>query len=305
MPGWKGLLGILIGIGVLLLAGCDRAPSQPAYQPRFGQGAGGQEQVYIFAVHPLHNPARLFEMYHPIVDWINARLPEGRLQLEASRNYDEFDKKLYAGRFHFALPNPYQTVNAMNKGYHVIAKMGDDSLFTGVILVRRGSGIRTPADLKGKAISYPARTALAATMMPQYYLQTHGLDVTREVENRYVGSQESSIMNVYLGNVAAGATWPLPWRQFQREHPDQAAQLEVKWETAPLVNNSVMARDDVPPAIRDKVAELLAGLHESDEGRAMLAQLSLSRFELATDRNYAPVNAFLEDYRRALGGKRE
>ena len=44
---------------------------------------------------------------------------------------------------------------------------------------------------------------LAATMMPQYYLHTHGIDVNRDVETRYVGSQESSILNVLRGHVAA------------------------------------------------------------------------------------------------------
>lgn len=43
-------------------------------------------------------------------------------------------------------------------------------------------------------------------------------------------------MNVYLGNVAAGATWPLPWEAFQKEHPDMARKLELKWETEPMIN---------------------------------------------------------------------
>ena len=68
----------------------------------------------------------------------------------------------------------------------------------------------------------------------------------RDIENRYVGSQESSIMNAYLGQTAAGATWPPPWRAFQKEHPREAAELKVIWETESLVNNSVMVRDDVP-----------------------------------------------------------
>jgi phosphonate transport system substrate-binding protein len=296
----KRVLGWLLFVGLAFLAGCERAPEQ-GYQPQFAAAGKEQKPVYVFAVHPLHNPTRLFEMYQPILDWINARLPEAKLQLEASRNYDEFDKKLYAGKFQFALPNPYQTVNSLDEGYHVIAKMGDDQLFTGVILVRRDSSIRVPADLKGKKISYPAKTALAATMMPQYYLLTHGLDVRRDVENLYVGSQESSIMNVYLGNVAAGATWPLPWLQFQREQPAKAAELMVKWETEPLVNNGVVARDDVPPALAEKVAGLLASLHESPEGRSMLAKISLSRFELATNKDYDKVNVFVAKYRRAMG----
>jgi phosphonate transport system substrate-binding protein len=178
--------------------------------------------------------------------------------------------------------------------------MGDDDKFTGIILVRRDSGINQLADLKGKKVSYPARTALAATMMPQYYFQTHGLDVNRDIENLYVGSQESSIMNVYMGNVAAGATWPLPWEAFRKEHPDKARELALKWETGPLINNGVVARDDVPEQIAAQVAQLLATLHTHEDGRIILSRMPLSRFELADDLRYRVVGDFLHKFNRTV-----
>lgn len=88
--------------------------------------------------------------------------------------------------------------------------MGDDDNFRGIILVRKDSGIKSVKDLVGKNISYPAPTALAATMMPQWYLHIHGINIHTDITNSYVGSQESSIMNVFLGKSAAGATWPPP-----------------------------------------------------------------------------------------------
>lgn len=100
-------------------------------------------------------------------------------------------------------------------------------------------------------------------------------------------------MNAYLGSVAAAATWPPPWRKFQTDEPAKAAELTVKWETDSLPNNALIARDDVPPAVVEQVASLLFSLHESDEGRALLARLPLSRFEPATDDTYAPVRTFL------------
>jgi phosphonate transport system substrate-binding protein len=178
--------------------------------------------------------------------------------------------------------------------------MGDDYRFTGIILIRRDSGIKKVSDLKGKKVSYPARTALAATMMPQYFLQTHGLDVNHDIENLYVGSQESSIMNVYLGNVAAGATWPLPWDAFQKEHPDQARELIKKWETEPMINNGVVARDDVPEKLARQVAQLLDTLHTNEEGKAMLARMPLSRFELADDKRYRVIEDFLHKFSKTV-----
>lgn len=285
---------------LVLLAACGK--EEASYQPGFTDrsASGNAQKHYSFGVHPLHNPERLLERYGPVMDYLNRHIEGAHFELEASRNYDEYNKKLYSRQFDFALPNPYQTVNSLKHGYHVFGKMGDDHHFTGVLLVRRDSGIREVADLKGKKVSYPANTAVAAYMMPQYYLQTHGIDVNKDIENLFVGSQESSIMNVYLGNVAVGVTWPIPWLAFQKEHPDKAAQLEVRWETEPLINNGLVARDDMPPELVRRVAELLTNLHESAEGRAMLEKLPISRFELADDATYDVAREFFEKFSKTV-----
>lgn len=277
-----------------LLAACGK--QEAGYEPQFGAKGISTAREYVVGIHPLHNPQRLFQVYGPVVDELNARIPEARFKLEASRNYEEFDKKLYSRYYDFAMPNPYQTVRSMSHGYIVFGKMGDDENFRGIILVRKDGGIRTVADLKGKKVSYPAATALAATMMPQYFLHTHGLDVNRDIENLYVGSQESSIMNVLLGQTAAGATWPVPWKTFVAEKPELAAQLEVKWQTETLPNNGWVARDDVPQAIRERVAQVLFSLQDSEQGRQMLARMPISRFESATDATYQPVREYLKTF---------
>ncbi|OIR17623.1 ABC transporter, phosphonate, periplasmic substrate-binding protein [mine drainage metagenome] len=281
-----------IAVLLMFLVSCDQ-PTETVYAPSFSKHSQDTRKEYIVGIHPLHNPQRLNELYGPIIEYINIHIPEVNFRLEASQNYDEFDKKLDAGHFEFAMPNPYQTVRSLNHGYHIFGKMGDDDDFRGLILVRKDSGIKEVIDLKGKAVSYPAATALAATMMPQYYLQTHGLDVNKDIENRYVGSQESSILNVLRKHVAAGATWPIPWKAFCIEHPDMASELEVKWQTEPLQNNGWVVRKDVPPAIAEKFQRILFSLNDSDEGKKMLARLPISRFETATDETYRPVQAFL------------
>ncbi len=284
----------ILAFAALLIAGCGKQQEE-AYQPTFSQQDGTSSlKEYVVGIHPLHNPKRLVELYGPVIDHLNATLPQARFRLEASRNYEEFDKKLYSGHFDFAMPNPYQTIRSLHHGYRVFGKMGDDEMFRGIILVRKDSGIRKVTDLKGKKISYPALTALAATMMPQYYLHTHGIDVNRDVENLYVGSQESSIMNVLRGHVAAGATWPVPWKTFQQENPKLAAQLEVKWQTESLPNNGWVVRNDVSPALAKAVGTALVGMSATQAGRAMLERLGITHFEHATNETYKPVQQYLK-----------
>jgi phosphonate transport system substrate-binding protein len=107
-------------------------------------------------------------------------------------------------------------------------------------------------------------------------------------------------MNVYLGKSAAGATWPPPWRLFQKDHPAEAAQLELIWTTAPLLNNSVMVRDDVPAAVREQLRKVLIALAETPEGKAILAGMETARFHPADDATYDAVRNYVSRFEREV-----
>jgi len=294
---WFWLLGCLC----LVLAACEAPPPAAALGPRFVDAPPRQQKpLYRLAVHPLHNPQKLSEAYQPLIDYLNRRVPEARFELEASRNYQAYEEKILARAPEMLLPNPWQTLLAMDSGYAVIAMAGDAEDFRGIFIVRRDSSLKQPGDLKGKAIAYPSPTALAAAMLPQYYLHRHGVDVLRDLDNRYVGSQESSIMSVALGETAIAATWPPPWRAFQKDHPREAAELRVIWETPHLLNNSVMLRDDVPLAIRRQVQDLLSGLAVSPEGTQILAAMQTARFHRADNAFYEPVRQFIQRFEREV-----
>ncbi|HEX5688190.1 MAG TPA: PhnD/SsuA/transferrin family substrate-binding protein [Ideonella sp.] len=288
----------LAAVALVLAAGC-RPSDAPVYQPSYSPPPKHeQEAVYLLAVHPLHNPKHLFELYQPLMDHLNRGFNGVRFQLETAKDYKAFERKLKDRTVHFALPNPYQAISAEESGYHVFAKMGDDHDFRGLLLVRTDSGIDEPADLVGKKVSYPAPTALAATLLPQRWLHDHGINVLRDLDNSYVGTQESSIMSMALGKTAAAATWPQPWRVFVKDHPRLAEQIEVKWQTMPLVNNALVVRDDVPADVVVEVRRLLVGLSDTAAGRELLAHLELERFEPATKDTYNKVRHFVENFER-------
>jgi phosphonate transport system substrate-binding protein len=297
---WKPFIAALLA---MLLGGCDAPPPDKPLQYESKPG-GVDVTTYRFAVHPLHNPQLLAEAYQPLVDHLNRQMSQARIEakieLEASRDYQAYEEKFRTRGPQILLPNPWQTLEAMKVGYRVIAMAGDAEDFKGIFIVRKDGGIKTPADLKGKTVSYPSPTALAACIMPQYYLHQYGIDVNRDIQNAYVGSQESSIMNAYLGKSAAAATWPPPWRLFQRDHPAEAAQLELIWETPPLMNNSVMLRDDVPTAVGTTIRQALLELVQTAEGQKILAGMSTARFHAADDASYAKVREYIASFEREV-----
>lgn len=287
----------LCALGSAALLACT--PEAPTASLQYAdRPAPSQTPVYRVAVHPLHNPQKLHAAYQPLVDHINSQLPGVRLVLESSRDYQAYEAKLRQREPEFLLPNPWQTLQAIKVGYRVIAMAGDAEDFKGLFIVRKDAHIARPADLKGKSVSYPSYTALAAAILPQAYLHAHGVDVRRDIQNVYVGSQESSIMSVYLQQTAVGATWPPPWRLFQQDHPAEAAELKVVWETPSLVNNSVMVRDDVDPALVQQVLAVLLALPHTAHGSAVLGGMEIQRFYPATNASYQVVADYIARFER-------
>lgn len=292
---WRFFL--LAGL-VLLNAACHKQEAQ-TYEPQYTD-TFRDRNLYHFAVHPLYNPEMLSSVFTPLMEYLNERIPNATFQLEASRDYTAFEDKIRRRSVEFLLPNPYQTLLGQLNGYHVFAKMGNDADFHGIFITRRDSGIHSVSQLKGKTISYPAPTAIAATMLPQQFLQDHGIDVNSDIANIYVGSQESSILAAYHRQADVAATWPPPWRNFVKDHPREAAQLKVLWQTPSLPNNSFMARNDVAADLVQKVRKALLDMPTDPVGRKVLQQMAMFPFEMADDNTYLPVRQFIRRFNKAV-----
>ena len=292
------LRAVFLVLFSVMIVGCGEERQTPRYEPK---GEIIAKKTYIVGIHPYLNSKKMFKAYRPILDYLEARIEGVTFTLETSQTYARYNTKLYRGDFHFSLPNPFQTYNALSHNYTVIAKMKPDSVFHGIIVARKDAGLTRFEQLKGKAVSFPAPTALAATMMPLYYLHEHGIDVRHDIDKRYVGSQYSSILNAFSADTVAAATWPPPWETWVRENPEKAAKMEVVWETKPLINNGFVVRKDVDKSVASQVAEALVGLPRTEKGRALLADAGFDGFEFADDAAYGVVATFLEMYEHAIG----
>ncbi len=295
---WRNRMYFFLSVFIVFMYGCDNGNDD--IWPVYGKTPAAYTPLTSFVILPVQNPDRLFHSYQPLAKYLNTKIKGLNLRIESSRDYAHFEEKVRAGSPGFILSNPLQTIEFMQKGYTVIAMAGPPEGFRGLIIARKDSYIKNPSELKGKAISYSSQTSLAACIMPQYFLYTHGIDIKRDTESRYVGSQQSSIMNVYLRQTTAGATWPPSWKAFQKEHPAEASELEVLWETPNLINNSVMARQDIPEKVRENAGNELMHLHESSEGQAILDGIETERFFEASDSDYNAVTVYISVFEKNL-----
>jgi phosphonate transport system substrate-binding protein len=272
-------MSIRIALSLLsaLILGVAQAAS---YRPT-GVAPAGQD--YVFGIHPYTNPQDLLEAYAPIARYLELKLPGTRFEIEASRDYADYEAKLAERRFHFSLPNPAQAVASLDLGYRVI-----------------GAAPTDPKDLAGKTLCFTSPTALAGTLLPLMWLHDQGVDV-KGLQIRYVGSQFSSILNAWGGDYAACGSTSRFYRTWARNNPERAKEMQALWRTPALPHNAVIARDDVPPELAQQVAQALARLDKDPEVDQSQFRIDQQHFEPADNAAYAPVVDFLRRYDSAIG----
>ncbi|MFA6195451.1 MAG: phosphate/phosphite/phosphonate ABC transporter substrate-binding protein [Sulfurimonas sp.] len=293
----SGLFLIIIAT-IFLFTSCSESDKKAPYKPTAKEM---HIQTYKFSIHPYLNSKKMYISYRPILDLLERQIEGVKFELETSATYAEYETKLYRGDFDFSLPNPFQTYKALSHDYKVIARMKPDDVFRGIFVARKDSHLKDVSQLKGKSISFPAPTALAATMMPLYYLYERGMDVKKDIEQKYVGSQYSSILNAFSGYTVAAATWPPPWEAWKKENPEKAEEMEVVWQTESLVNNGVIVKKSLDTKVAEKVATLLLNLDKNPEGKTLLSDAGFEGFTSSNDSDYNRVSYFLKKYDIAIG----
>lgn len=285
---------------IVALTACDTPPANPPLIRYTPQAPAQSLPTYRLAVYPQHTSVTLSESYQPLIDYLNRQIPAARFELETSRNYAAFEASYRSRGPDLILANPLQSLQAFQSGYAPIAMAGDAQDFRGLFIVRRDSTVKRPTDLRGKTLACASRAALAGCLMPLWFLHQSGLDLSSEIVLREVGSQASTLLNVSLGEAAAGLTWSIPWRAFQRSEPAQAAKLKVLWETDYIMSNSVMLRRSLPAALQQQIRHTLLNLHTSSAGQTVLVNLDIQRFHPASDTLYAPAQQFIARFEREV-----
>jgi phosphonate transport system substrate-binding protein len=129
----------------------------------FGSPAAHTEESYTFAVVPQFEQRKLFTVWQPIVDELSRRTGYN-LKLVATLTVPDFERELATGRFDFVYANPYHIMReGSRQGYVPLVR--DQQALRGILVVRKDSSYKTPAELDGEKLAIPSFNALGASLL--------------------------------------------------------------------------------------------------------------------------------------------
>jgi phosphonate transport system substrate-binding protein len=213
----------LVAIGLLWLSACSKGTGtgDPAAAGRQGWpselvlaiGVNPEDTVAVLLNAPLIErirqatglPVRLFAgtSYSSVVEAMRARRIDG----------------MQTGVFSYLLAE--KEAGAQAVAVYVTAT-SDPPVFDavlrpeyyGLILVKKGSGIRTLTDLKDHTLSFGDPAGTSDHLVPKSELLKAGINPDKDLKTRFAGNHAAAILSVWHGTAAAAATADAALRRF-------------------------------------------------------------------------------------------
>lgn len=228
--------------------------------------AAGQSAGWRVGLFPNLSPVALVRLYAPLGHYLSARL-KAPVQFYTAANFHAYLETLARGGYDIAVVPPHLAWYAVDKGAYVPLARYTAKL-RGVLVVRRGSPIRSIEDLRGARIAFPDPLALM-TQAIQHALADDGLKAGADYRVVMAQSHNNAALMVARGQVAAAGIGLIPLRSLPRQTADE---LRVIYMTPPLSTQYILIKASVPVAVRQHVLTDLQRFAASTEGRAFLAR---------------------------------
>lgn len=165
------------------------------------------------------------------------------------------------------------------------------STYRGLIFVRKDSGIKDVAGMRGKKMAFVEKATTAGYVFPLAYLRENGITDTNHFfgESFFAGSHDAAIYAVLNRKADIGAAKHSIYSRLMKEDPRIEKELLVLSQSPDVPSNGLCVRKGLSGEITKKIKNALLTLHTDPEGGAVLKKFGALRFIDTTVQDYKPV----------------
>ncbi|MBI5140897.1 MAG: phosphate/phosphite/phosphonate ABC transporter substrate-binding protein [Nitrospirae bacterium] len=166
-----------------------------------------------------------------------------------------------------------------------------NSTYKGYIFVRKDSGIRNIAGMKGKSLAFVEKATTAGYMFPMAWFKKHGItDLGRYFREHYfAGSHDAAITAVLDRQVDIGCAKNTIFDMLAQSDPRIKSELMVIAESSPVPSNGLGLRKGISTDVKESIRKALLGMADDPDGREILREFRALRFISTSKEDYAPV----------------
>lgn len=190
-------------------------------------------------------------------------------------------------------PESYVQANKRANAEVLVAEVGIETGlpgYKGTIITKKGSGLKTLEDIKGKTWAFTSSQSTSGTLVPTVMFFKSGIDPQKYFSRViYSGGHEASILAVKAGKIDAASTNTLDYsRGVGKAWKDE--DFNVIW-TSELIPASPMAvRGDLPQDLKKAIKEAFLSYNDKDG----LEKLKIKGYVEVEDSTYNSIRDLME-----------
>lgn len=173
------------------------------------------------------------------------------------------------------------------------------STYYGMIFVRKDSGIRNAADMRGKRFAFVDKATTAGWLLPIHYFKENGIADYRTFfsETYFTGTHEDAVYDVLRGKADIGAAKNTVFDRLAESDSKVREQLQILVKSPEVPANALAVRMDLDEPLKQKLKNALLQMDQDVEGRKVLHDFGAKKFIATTEKDYDPVF----DYAHKIG----
>lgn len=252
----------------------------------FSQTTWAKDRL-VMGVHPYKPATELYTIFKPIADYVSQKLGKP-VELQIGKTNEDAAQKVGTGQFDFSFLGPVPYVKAKDKyGVIPLAQIVNNGKpsFYGVIIVKKGSGIASVKDLKGRSFGFGDRDSTLTHLLPLYMLMDAGVNLADLKAYKFVGNQDKVAEGVSLGMFDAAGLMP----DIADEYMDRV--IEVIAKSPELPEHVFAATKSMDAAM---VARLQSALLNMDPALYKGIKRSLTGMQKFNDKDFDILRKILK-----------
>jgi phosphonate transport system substrate-binding protein len=216
-----------------------------------------------FGVEPYEDAALLAPAYQPLADALSKAL-NCKVELSITTNYTAEIEAMRSGKLDIAEFGPLAYVFAQKLAKAELLAtfsdaQGNPATYTASIVTYPASGITDLNGVAGRSFAYSDPASTSGHLYPAFALKSLGIDPDTGVQAVYAGSHTSAFEAIRNHKVDAGELNSDRIATATAAGDYQPDQWVTLWQSAPIPQDPITIRGDLPQPFKNRVREALLG----------------------------------------------
>ncbi len=294
----KTIIQVVSAVLFLLLVSCEGAEEykyvdfSKKIETTHQDNTLKNKKILRVAVAAMISPKETIVYYEEILQYIGEKMGY-EIQLIQRKTYSEVNE-LFLKRLidiAFICSGPYATGKQKN-GFEGLATpvVRGKPFYQSYLIVHKNSSYNSLEDLKGKIFAFTDPDSNTGSLVPRYWLsELNETPVSFFKRTTYTYSHDNSIMAVAKGLVDGASVDGHKWEFYNTKNPYFTLKTRVIKKSDYFGSPPLVASSALDSQLKSKIQKIVLNMHYTDEGKAILKNLLIDKFQQLQDKWYRKV----------------